>query len=129
MKPEVIGTTRHVRLFKHFVVKFPRMTTWYEKGFNLRVFLNNLYLNRRERRLAKKYKGAEGIPHIYFADPFGFVVVMKRYNTNLKTEQFCALYNSLLDRTEIDPEFWEDDSTVPNFGLTEDGKLVKIDLG
>lgn len=127
-RPTVFGTTRLVYLAKTWVVKFPRASLWDDEHCNWQQLLNNMAINRYEAKEMRKHKGKPGIPELIFADPFGFMVVMKRYKPVPSIPEFVRLYNGLLDKTDLDPDFWEWDNSMHNFGLTEDGELVKIDL-
>lgn len=128
--PEYIGTCRHVKLFKKFVVKFPRLSPWNHFFYpQISRFWLNLYLQRYEVKEIKKYQGKLGIPELIFADPFGFIVIMKRYRNFENYQEFEKLYQELLAETDLPLEFWENDYVIANFAKTDDGKLVKIDLG
>lgn len=128
-RPENPGTTRHVWIFEKVVMKFPRLSKWWKWAPSLSVLLENLYLSRYEVEHARKYKGKKGIPEILFADPFGFIIVMKRYLPLDSHEEFLMLKDRLLWETDLPLDFWDSDATIFNFGKTEQGELVKIDLG
>lgn len=129
-KPPYTGTCRHVRLFKKFVVKFPRLSPWHLKFYpQWGRFWQNLYLQRYEIKSIKKNKGKAGIPKLYFGDPFGFIVIMKRYHDFENYNEFERLYQELLTETDLPLEFWENDVCIANFAKTDEGKIVKIDLG
>ena len=128
-RPKNPGCSRHVFIFKHFVIKIPRLSAWYEFLPSFDRFKLNLYLNRCERTCVVKNKGVSGIPKIYFSDPFGFIIVMKRYRKFESAEQYEKLYNELLGSSKLPASFWESDACMPNFGLDENNQIVKIDLG
>ena len=123
------GTSRHVFMFKHFVIKVSRISAWFENRPSFARFRLNLYLTRHERKNIIRNKGVAGIPKIYFSDPFGFIIVMKRYRDFESSEQYERLYNELLNNSELPKSFWENDACMPNFGLDENNQIVKIDLG
>lgn len=126
--PPVPGTTRYVYMAKTFVVKLPRYSFWWNKFPRPRILLNNMAINRVEAKLMREHKGKPGIPELIWSDWFGFINVVKRYKPIPSLDEYVRLYNDLVDKTELDPELWEWDNPMHNFGLTEDGKIVKIDL-
>lgn len=127
--PRNPGTNRYIFIFKHFVIKLPRISPWYKFQPSVDKFKLSLYLNRYERTCVLKNKGVRGIPKIYFSDPFGLIIVMKRYKDFESSEQYERLYNELLNNSSLPKTFWEDDACMPNFGLDENNQIVKIDLG
>lgn len=129
MKKRVIGTTRHVFMFPKFVIKFPRFSLWDEWIPSIDILLDNMYANRWESECIRKNEGKVGIPKLYFADRFGFIIIMKRYNRLENKEEYLDLFNKLLEESDLDFEFWDNDAHINQFCKTDEGKLVKIDLG
>lgn len=123
-----IGTCRLVYMFKKFVVKVPRLScwgTWHPQWDRLK---ENMWVQRHEVKMARLHRGKPGIPVIHWADPFGLIVIMKRYQP-VQSSELWSLLEELKAVSDMPDEFWEDDYITPNYAKDEHGKLVKIDLG
>lgn len=129
MKKRVIGTTRHVFIFSKFVIKFPRFSLWDELKPSIEILLDNMYASRWEMECIRKNEGKVGIPKLYFADRFGLIIIMKRYTPLENKEEYMRLLTELLEESDLDFEFWDNDAHINQFCKTDEGKLVKIDLG
>lgn len=123
------GTTRNILIFKHFVIKLPRTCSWDLWKPNLSDFKASLAVNRLERKNIKQNPDVPGIPKLYFSDPFGFIIIMKRYRKFDSVAQYIKLYDELIKTSRLEKEFWENDACISNFGLDENNQIVKIDLG
>lgn len=126
---KAIGTCRHVLMLPKIVIKFPRASAWDEWNPSFEVLSNNMYANRWEAECIRKNEGKVGIPKLYFADPFGLIVIMKRYTPLENREEYKRLFGELLEESDLDFDFWVNDGHINQFCKTDEGKLVKIDLG
>lgn len=123
-----LGGTRIVFCLWKIAIKVPRAN-------KLELFLDGLNSNRRERRTWKKER-SEFLCPVYFGDPFGFFLVMKRADyvfppydhptmelTDEEQESLWNFFNKVqcMKICSVDPAF-------QNVGLF-DGKKKLIDYG
>lgn len=112
----VRGSTRLVFLIGRHAVKLPRMDEW-------RLFLSGLLANMQERVWGKS--GLDGICPVSFADPLGFIVIMRRARNLTAVEWDNFNVDEFLDRPDyVIPAEAKRDS----FGVL-DGHIVAIDYG
>ena len=122
------GATRGVLITKHLAIKFPRF--WRDrKPFSLRALREGLEANSQERRWSRL--SLPELCPVYFADPFGLIVVMPRCEDcpplepyiGLASKAICPAQHEVLRQRGLPV-----DNYAFNYGLLN-GRTVCFDYG
>lgn len=123
------GSRRFVFVFDNFVVKIPRITSWKSFIFGVLENLEERYWlvadNTKHVREEREYPLAK----IYYADRFGFCVVMERadiFPLDVLKENFPLSYQETVKWSE--GLSFHSDIKDGNLGLI-DGQVVFVDYG
>lgn len=114
----VSGTNRTVFLIGNYAIKIPKVTGGYEN------FIDGIRANLIERTFGTC--GFSELAKIYYANRFGIIQIMERTqpcSSRLYRQNLIELVN----KTRLAPSFILYDEKPANFGITRNGKFVKID--